>query len=235
MDKEVAHNRLRKISIGQPLGYSIFTLLLTTTLVCQGKVKTEGVVENTPKVYYISPAGSFANPGTERSPWSLSKANSALLPGETAILMDGIYRHTPIAPVRSGKADAYIVYRAKSRYKAVFEDMDELPDSRGPVAIFVNGKSYISVQGIKVSGVKRWIMGVKSHHITIDNCYFNDASGWINSRFDEIGNGIRITNNYFNGGTDLLSLDGGEGHLVEGNFFGDDPIPDLFYWVYSVL
>jgi len=36
-----------------------------------------------------------------------------------------------------------------------------------------------------------------------------------------VGNGIRVTNCRLNGGTDLLNIRGGEGHLVENNFIGD--------------
>lgn len=172
-------------------------------------------------IYYISPGGSPSNPGTEEAPWSLSKANSSLLPGETAILLDGTYRGTPIAPARSGQEGTPITYRAKNRHMAVFQEIIELPESRGPVAVYISNRSYIAIVGIRVTGVKRWLLGEKSHHITLDQCYLTDGSGWINCRFDENGDGMRITGNYFHGGTDLLSLDGGDGHLVEGNFFGD--------------
>ena len=172
-------------------------------------------------IYYVSPGGSASNPGTEDAPWSLSKANSSLLPGETAILLDGTYRGTPIAPARSGQEGAYITFRAKNRHMAVFQEINELPESRGPVAVYISNRSYIAIVGIRVTGVKRWVLGEKSHHITLDQCYLTQGSGWINCRFKENGDRMRITGNYFHGGTDLLSIDGGDGHLVEGNFFGD--------------
>jgi hypothetical protein len=172
-------------------------------------------------VYYVSPDGSYLSDGSKDSPWSLLRANASLQPGDTAILLDGIYTGTPIAPVSSGMENAPIIYQAENQHMAVFHDIVELPDSRGPVAIFVNNRGYIKVDGIKVSGVKRWLMGVASHHITLSNGYFENASGWINCRFEENGDGIHIQNNYFHGGTDLVSLDGGNGHLVEDNFFGD--------------
>ncbi len=178
-------------------------------------------VNSNGQVYYVSPGGSPSNPGTEEAPWSLGKANASLLPGETAILLNGTYRGTPIAPSRSGEEGAYVTFRAQNRHMAVFQDISELPDSRGPVAFFLNDKSYIAIVGMKVTGVKRWVMGVKSHHITMDQCYLTEGSGWNNCRFEENGDGMRITDNYFHGGTDLLTLDGGNGHLVEGNFFGD--------------
>jgi len=171
--------------------------------------------------YYVSPNGSSSFPGTREAPWSLNKANISLMPGDTAILMDGNYTGTPIAPIRSGQAENYITYRAENKHGAVFYNIEQLPDSRGPVAIYVSKKAYIAVDGIKVRDVKRWVMGVKCHHITIANGYFENSTGWINCRFEENGDGIRILNNYFQEGTDLVSLDGGDGHYVEGNFFGD--------------
>jgi hypothetical protein len=171
--------------------------------------------------YYIAQNGAYLGDGTLESPWSLDRANTSLQPGDTAILLDGTYTGTPIAPDRSGGENAPIVYKAANRHMAVFQDIVELPDSRGPVAIFVNSKAYITVDGIKVLGVKRWVMGVSSHHINIVNGHFENGSGWINCRFEENGDGIQIKNNYFHGGTDLVSLDGGNGHLVEDNFFGD--------------
>ncbi len=172
-------------------------------------------------IYYVSPNGTAKNPGTKNAPWSLAKANNSLKSGETAILLDGIYKHTPIAPINSGKENAYIIYRAEHKHKAVFEQMNELPDSLGTVVISLNDKSFIAVEGIMASKVDRWLLSYRSHHITINNCHFTDGLGWSNCRFRYTGDGMRITNNYFSGGTDLLSLDGGKGHFIENNFFGD--------------
>ncbi len=171
--------------------------------------------------YYVSPVGSPSNSGTKEEPWSLDKANKSLLPGDTVILLIGVYRITPIAPTMSGSKGAYITYRSEHRHGAVFQDITEVLGSKGPTAIFVNDKSYISIEGIKVKGGNRWVEGTGSHHISLSKCHFTNGSGWINCRFDEIGDGMKITGCYFSGGTDLLSLDGGSGHLVENNFFGD--------------
>jgi len=172
-------------------------------------------------VYYVSPTGLDGNEGTRESPWSLPRANASLQPGDTAVLLDGIYTGTPIAPSHNGTENALITYQAENKHMAVFQDILELPDSRGPVAIFVNNRGYISVDGIKVSGVKRWLLGVATHHITLSNGYFENSTGWINCRFEENGDGMQIRNNYFDGGTDLVSLDGGNNHLIEDNYFGD--------------
>lgn len=53
-------------------------------------------------VYYVSPNGSSSNSGTSQaSPWSLSKANGSLLPGDVCILLPGSYA-TAVQPTVSG-------------------------------------------------------------------------------------------------------------------------------------
>ena len=171
--------------------------------------------------FFVASDGMEGSTGTRQSPWSLARANQALHPGDIAILLDGVYTGTPIAPARSGQMNKRIVYRAANQHMVLLRDIAALPESRGPAAVVVSDRSYITVDGIRVTDVKRWVMGAKCQHITITNCRFENGSGWINCRFQRNGDGIRLTNNYFNGGTDLVSLDGGSGHLVEGNYFGD--------------
>jgi len=62
--------------------------------------------------YYVSTTGSSTNPGTIGAPWSLAKANSALAPGDVAILQPGNYGSAKIAP--TGRGNSYtqaITYR----------------------------------------------------------------------------------------------------------------------------
>lgn len=169
--------------------------------------------------YTVAPDGSKDAAGTRQAPWSLKKANESLAPGDTAVLLDGTYSLVPIAPVRSGRPGKVITYRAANRHKAVFTEATAT--FRGAAAALISGRAYIAIDGIKVVSVKRWVMAAGCHHITINGCHFERGTGWINCRFDDCGDGIRITGNHFNEGTDLLSIDGGSGHLVEGNFFGD--------------
>jgi hypothetical protein len=69
--------------------------------------------------YSVSPGGEDGNNGTVDSPWSLAKANGLVQPGDTVVLLDGVYRGTPIAPARSGKEGNPITYRAANAGKAV--------------------------------------------------------------------------------------------------------------------
>jgi hypothetical protein len=173
-------------------------------------------------LYYVAPDGTDTNPGTREAPLSLYKVNYTVQPGDTVVLLDGTYQGRSISPKASGEKDKPIVYRAENRQKAFFEDTKKMQIARGPVGIFVSGRSYIIIDGIKVKGIgRRWIVGEQCDHITIMNSYFENSTEWINAYFSYLGDGISIINNYFNEGTDLLSLEGGDYHLVEGNFFGD--------------
>jgi len=171
--------------------------------------------------YFVAPNAARGGTGTKKAPWPLAKANESLRAGDVAVLLDGTYTGVPIAPARSGRKGAPITYRAANRHKALFRNIAGLAESRGPAAVFVNNRSYITVDGIKVVNVKRWVMGVKCHHVTIANCRFEKGPGWINCRFEDNGDSIRLKGNHFGEGTDLVSIDGGDGHLIEGNFFGD--------------
>ncbi len=171
--------------------------------------------------YYVSPDGADTSDGTKSSPWSLARANTNLKPGDKVILLSGVYTKTPINPTNSGVDEKAICYISSKKHEAIFRDIESLPESCGTTAIFMDRKSHISIDGIKVLGGKRWIVSQESSHIRIENCHFENASGWQNCRLENSGDGFEIIGNYFNGGTDLVSLDGGDNHLVENNFFGD--------------
>jgi len=160
--------------------------------------------------YYVSPTGSASNPGTQAAPWSLSKANSDLLPGDTAILMDGTYT-TWIAPVHDGLPGQPITYIAQNPHQAVITASNP--------SILLSTRSYITVDGVKAENVNRWIVGSGGDHLTINNCYFRNASGWESARFQYTGGYITVTNCHIENGTDSLHIREGQGHYVAGNTF----------------
>ena len=171
--------------------------------------------------YFVGPDGANGNNGTLAAPMSLKRANEILLPGDVAILLDGNYTNMPISPARSGTKGKVIAYRAANRHKAIFTEGGGADKFRRGAAIVASERAYIAIDGIKVVSVKRWLIGVKCSYITLSNCRFEQSAGWISCRFEDNGDGIRLTDNYFNEGTDLVGIDGGSGHLIERNFFGD--------------
>ena len=108
-------------------------------------------------------------------------------------------------PDNSGEQGAYITYRAANKQMAVFQDITGVYTGNErferAAAIFVDNRSYIEIYGINVLNVKRWVVGMQSNHITVKNSDFKGGTGWINCRLGKIGEGMKIQNNYFQGGT----------------------------------
>ena len=158
-------------------------------------------------VYYVSPTGSSTNSGTIDSPWSLSKANGALVPGDTAILLDGSYS-TQLAPVQSGTEGSPITYRAQHSRQVILTVSNP--------RIEVSYRSYITIDGIKATNGNRWAIGNYASHITINDCEFTSFGNgsFETGRFYYTGGYIHITNSYFNGQADGIHIREGAGHYI---------------------
>ncbi len=164
--------------------------------------------------YYVSPTGSSGNPGTAGAPWSLSHANAALNPGDTAILLDGTYT-TGIAPARSGTAGNEITYRAQNSRQAELT----LSNPR----LMLDNRHYITVDGIKAHDGYRYAIGNYGSHLTINDCDFSFffKSSFETGRFRNTGGYITVTNSHIREGNDSLHIREGRGHYIAGNTFYD--------------
>jgi len=179
--------------------------------------------------WYVSPSGLAENRGTSDSPWSLEKANSAVEPGDTVLLMDGVYRGTPVAPGRSGESGKPIVYRAAHVGQAVLTQSETVPgtrpddDSEGPAAIFLQDRSHITIDGLAVEDPGgRFIYAGGASWITVQNCRLENTDypkAWESCRFKRVGDHITFRNNTVRKGNDSVAITGGSFHLVEGNTF----------------
>ncbi|MEA3400513.1 MAG: right-handed parallel beta-helix repeat-containing protein [Armatimonadota bacterium] len=163
---------------------------------------------------YVAPDGSPDNDGTRAAPWSLAQANTAAGPGDVLLLLPGSY-DTPLAPAASGEPGNPITFRAVEEHQAV---LGAGPTAR-IAAIDVSQRGHIVIEGMAVRDVKRFIVAIGSHHITISNCWFESGSGWESCRFRESGDSIRLLGNVFRNGTDLVSIEGGRFHHIESNLF----------------
>lgn len=170
------------------------------------------------RTLYVSPHGSEKNEGTRQSPYYLVQANEIAQPGDTIILMDGEY-NIPLQPKRSGEKGRWIVYRSDHPKKAVFTDIIDVGDGAFQGAINVSDRSYIAFDNITIKDVKRFVVGYNAHHIWIDKCHLENASAWEACRFRFVAEGIHVTNCLLKNGSSLLSIEGGNHHLVENNIF----------------
>lgn len=120
----------------------------TWTLAATAAVSVLWAATSGAAIYYVSPSGSAANAGTAGAPWSLAKANSALVAGDVAILQAGNYGTATIAPANSGTSySKYIAY------------VGNLSNPASTVVTGVafgtgsSGRQYISVKGVQFSSL----------------------------------------------------------------------------------
>ncbi|MBN1480711.1 right-handed parallel beta-helix repeat-containing protein [candidate division KSB1 bacterium] len=141
--------------------------------------------------YFVSPAGSDANPGSEVRPFrTIQTAANRTQPGDTVYVMQGIYTEylhagATISIQRSGEPDAYIVYRAYPGHtpKIVSPTWNAF-DVR-------DGVAYIEINGFEIEGQPHAMSDSSgngifcsggAHHIRIlSNHVYNVPGGGIGS------------------------------------------------------
>jgi hypothetical protein len=139
--------------------------------------------------YYVSPAGSDSNPGTEARPWkTIQKAADTLVAGERVYIKSGTYKERVI-PQRSGLQNAYIIFTAYPGDTVIIDGTSvTLPPfgEYGDLAgLFdIRNKSYIKVDGLRIQNAltdegSNGILINDSDHISIVDCSIDNtqASG----------------------------------------------------------
>lgn len=129
--------------------------------------------------YFIDtnhPGASDSNAGTEALPWkTISKANQTLAAGDTIYIKAGSYT-TYIAPRNSGTAPSRITYRAYGS--------DIVTIQNASYGILLDGKSYITVQGINFYNLDRFMyLQNNADYNIIAYCNFDQGRnvGWSGS------------------------------------------------------
>lgn len=99
------------------------------------------------QIFYVSPAGNDANPGTQSAaPWrTIGKVASTLVAGDTAILMNGTYTEPEINFVNSGTATMPITVRAQNKHQAI------LSSTSGCAANISVYGSYVTIEDLRSS------------------------------------------------------------------------------------
>jgi len=123
-------------------------------------------------------ADHYASPeGTARwhicidrdKPCALDTANAKVQPGDTVYLLPGSY-DSFIMPLESGKSESErIVYKN-------YDNSDVRIDG-GSFAILLDGKSYVSVEGIHAANCHQFLVIRKGRHNDIGHCTFDRNKG----------------------------------------------------------
>lgn len=95
----------------------------------------------TAATYYVSPSGSSSNPGTQASPWSISKALGSAVAGDVILIANGSYSGD-LRPTNSGNSGGRISFvgNISSPSSVVFSGN-----------INLSTRSYISVKGVQAN------------------------------------------------------------------------------------
>ena len=120
---------------------------------------------------------SDQNAGTKDRPWkTIAKANQTLRAGDTVNILSGSYTTSYINPSSSGTSESRITYRNYGT--------DAVTISGQTYAVYLNGKDYITVQGIKAQNCTHFLYLVNdANYNIINNCSFdnNNNADWNHS------------------------------------------------------
>jgi len=154
--------------------------------------------------------GQYVFSATSTTPQTLDEINKEVSPGSIVLLESGTYT-TPIAPASSGTMDKPIIYKPAKGASPIFKNVSP--------AILMKDKSFVKIEGVKFFDCSQFMSIESSSHITIENCDFENGKAWESCRLKTMGDYFHFKNNSLKNGTDLLTIQGGSFHLIEGNTF----------------
>ena len=187
-------------------------------------------------VYYVSPAGDDANPGTREAPWRTpAHAGATAMAGDTVIFLPGEYSGC-LVPMHSGTPEAPIVFRAEQRRTArlighapgeFVVGVSGTQSLAGGARVEILGRSHIEVRGLEVNDTGGsaseggWLRAVDSADITVADCGF--SGGYVYMCFWVEGcRDVRILDNDMARNahaSDVWRVTNSRRVLIEGNSF----------------
>ncbi len=180
--------------------------------------------------YYISPAGSDSNPGSQSQPWrTIQKAADSLVAGDTVYILAGTYREG-VTPQNSGSPGSPITYAA---YPGTVVTIDgasvDLPEWNGLFQVI--NQHDIRVSGLRVinSGPNPHNPGIlveSSRDIVIENNYVRHSSDsgigvWSSQNVTIDHN--EVEDACYNGYNESISVGGTDGFEVKNNHVHHNP------------
>lgn len=143
---------------------------------------------------------------------SLQSAANAATAGTRVLIRGGVYNEQ-LSPQNSGEENNYITFKNFGNEVVEFTGTSLSP------AIWIDQKDYIEIKGIKFLDCPQFISIKSSSYITIEDCDFENSTMFESCQLKTMGDYFHFKNNTLKNGTDLLSIQGGSYHLIEGNTF----------------
>jgi len=156
------------------------------------------------KVYFVSPSGDDASPGSRNNPWlTIQRAANIVNAGDTVYIMSGTYCEH-IIPKYSGKQGNSIVYSAYPDHNPIILGEGEITPGRIGSSVVdksckgqfeIDNKSWIVVTGLTImNSTSAGIYVINSSHIILQNNHtyntFDSGIGVLRS------NDIIVDNNH---------------------------------------
>jgi len=104
-------------------------------------------------IYYVSPSGNNANPGTLAEPWkTIQRAVNAATPGTTILVRAGVYRERVTINRSGSQAGGFITLSNFSGEKPVLDGTGLAPDpGNGDMgALYLFNRSFVRIQGFEI-------------------------------------------------------------------------------------
>ncbi len=120
-------------------------------------------------VYYVSPTGNDANPGTSSAPFkTFAKANSMLTAGSTLYIYAGIYNEQ-LKISKSGTSSAWITVKPQGGIVVI--------DMKNAVTIGVSlSASYVTVSGLEVKNSGDICVNLVGNNLTVDGLVVHECT-----------------------------------------------------------
>jgi parallel beta-helix repeat protein len=192
-------------------------------------------VPSSGQMYYVDPAGSDGNDGSQKTPWeSIQHAVDNVIPGDTILLQSGTYVGARIE--RSGTPDAWIILQAAPGASVLInapgpnnrhESNLEFETWEGDETV-----SYWIVSDIEIADAPNWGVDVRggvlnhSHHFIIKNNLVHDngqdsgKTGIFFAFVDDVV--VEGNESYSNGEHGIYLSNSGDRFVIRGNLLHDN-------------
>lgn len=130
-------------------------------------------VLNAQSVFFVSPSGDDANPGTYALPWeTIQHAINHALAGDTVLIRDGIYYESLVFGTSGNPGDGHIVYK---NYPGEHPIIDGTTTGYH-VGITMTGVSYLILQGLEIRNWPQNVINVleSCHHLIFNDLDVHD-------------------------------------------------------------
>ncbi len=178
------------------------------TLFVDGKLKTDYSTA-------YDPDSRTAGRGKHKAFKTLAGAAAVAAAGDIVLIRAGAYNE-PLIPGISGNPEHYVVYRNFS------DEEVTITGDKFEVAVDLSGRSYIVIEGLNISTVRRWMYALRAHHNILYKNHFAQAFDENHSSktglFFQEATYNKILNNIIeDSAEDNLVLVKSDRNLVEGN------------------